>query len=125
MQTPFTAHVEHYSANRIDPHSVWLQQLTAWRGHNCGVVALERSWLTGALTFLYRADKTKAFALAIGLKPLTTPVCSPQSNGMAESFVNLTDDRHLNHPPTKARPLCCYPAIPEPNAAASFICTFA
>jgi len=27
------------------------------------------------------------FASDIGLKPLTTPVCSPQSNGMAESFV--------------------------------------
>lgn len=25
--------------------------------------------------------------MAIGLKPLTTPVCSPQSNGMAEGFV--------------------------------------
>ena len=27
-------------------------------------------------------------ALALGLKPINTPVCSPQSNGMAESFVN-------------------------------------
>jgi transposase InsO family protein len=35
----------------------------------------------------YTAEKTRAFALSIGLKPLTTPVCSPQSNGMAESFV--------------------------------------
>lgn len=35
----------------------------------------------------YTAVKTKAFASALGLKPLTTPVCSPQSNGMAESFV--------------------------------------
>jgi putative transposase len=25
---------------------------------------------------------------SLGLKPITTPVCSPQSNGMAESFVN-------------------------------------
>ncbi len=24
----------------------------------------------------------------LGLKPINTPVCSPQSNGMAESFVN-------------------------------------
>jgi transposase InsO family protein len=36
----------------------------------------------------YTADKTRSFAASIGLKPLTTPVCSPQSNGMAESFVN-------------------------------------
>ncbi len=26
--------------------------------------------------------------LNIEIKPVTTPVCSPQSNGMAESFVN-------------------------------------
>lgn len=35
----------------------------------------------------YIAGKTREFATDIGLKPLTTPVCSPQSNGMAESFV--------------------------------------
>ncbi|MFM0040078.1 IS3 family transposase [Paraburkholderia strydomiana] len=35
----------------------------------------------------YTADETRRFAVDIGLKPLTTPVCSPQSNGMAESFV--------------------------------------
>lgn len=35
----------------------------------------------------YTADDTRQFARNIGLKPLTTPVYSPQSNGMAESFV--------------------------------------
>ncbi|MCP1121614.1 IS3 family transposase [Robbsia andropogonis] len=35
----------------------------------------------------YIAPETRAFANGIGLTPLTTPVCSPQSNGMAESFV--------------------------------------
>ena len=35
----------------------------------------------------YIASKTREFARRIGLKPLTTPVRSPQSNGMAESFV--------------------------------------
>jgi putative transposase len=30
----------------------------------------------------YIAGKTREFATDIGLKPLTTPVCSPQSNGM-------------------------------------------
>lgn len=35
----------------------------------------------------YIAHRTRAFAAQIGLKPLTTPVSSPQSNGMAESFV--------------------------------------
>jgi len=36
----------------------------------------------------YRAHETHALARALGLEPLHTPVCSPQSNGMAESFVN-------------------------------------
>jgi putative transposase len=35
----------------------------------------------------YIADETLTFSWAIGLKPITTPVRSPQSNGMAESFV--------------------------------------
>ncbi|CBW76006.1 Transposase [Mycetohabitans rhizoxinica HKI 454] len=35
----------------------------------------------------YTADETRRFATEIGLKPLTTPVCSAQNNGMAESFV--------------------------------------
>lgn len=35
----------------------------------------------------YTAEQTRSFARQIGLVPLTTPVCSPQSNGMAESFV--------------------------------------
>lgn len=36
----------------------------------------------------YIAADTKRIAKELGLKPITTPVCSPQSNGMAESFVN-------------------------------------
>lgn len=35
----------------------------------------------------YVAHQTRQFARELGLTPLTTPVCSPQSNGMAESFV--------------------------------------
>jgi putative transposase len=35
----------------------------------------------------YIAKETRAFAREIGLEPLTTPVTSPQSNGMAEAFV--------------------------------------
>jgi putative transposase len=31
---------------------------------------------------------TRHVARSLGLKPINTPVCSPQSNGMAESFVN-------------------------------------
>ena len=34
----------------------------------------------------YRS-RYRSFAKELGLKPVTTPVTSPQSNGMAESFV--------------------------------------
>ena len=36
----------------------------------------------------YVAHDTKRIARSLGLTPVNTPVCSPQSNGMAESFVN-------------------------------------
>jgi putative transposase len=36
----------------------------------------------------YRAHETHALARALGIEPVHTPACSPQSNGMAESFVN-------------------------------------
>ncbi|QBR40006.1 hypothetical protein EHF36_04695 [Kerstersia gyiorum] len=46
----------------------------------------EIEWLTDNGS-AYIAGKTRAFVQQIGLKPVTTPVRSPQSNGMAESFV--------------------------------------
>jgi len=36
----------------------------------------------------YIAVDTRSVARQLGLRPINTPVCSPQSNGMAESFVN-------------------------------------
>jgi transposase InsO family protein len=36
----------------------------------------------------YIAHETQRIARSLGLTPVNTPVCSPQSNGMAESFVN-------------------------------------
>jgi putative transposase len=36
----------------------------------------------------YIAHDTRRVARQLGLTPINTPVCSPQSNGMAESFVN-------------------------------------
>ena len=36
----------------------------------------------------YIAADTRAMARSLGLLPVNTPVCSPQSNGVAESFVN-------------------------------------
>ena len=35
----------------------------------------------------YIAEDTLTFSKEVGLKPITTPVRSPKSNGMAESFV--------------------------------------
>jgi len=43
-------------------------------------------WLTDNGS-CYTAHQTQSFAKQLGLKPLTTPVESPESNGMAESFV--------------------------------------
>lgn len=43
-------------------------------------------WLTDNGS-CYTAAQTRSFARQLGLKPVTTPVTSPQSNGMAESFV--------------------------------------
>ena len=43
-------------------------------------------WLTDNGS-CYVAHETRRFARDIGLEPLTTPVESPQSNGMAEAFV--------------------------------------
>jgi putative transposase len=36
----------------------------------------------------YIAHDTRRIARSLGLTPINTPICSPQSNGMAESFVN-------------------------------------
>jgi putative transposase len=33
------------------------------------------------------AAETRSFAKQLGLKPVTTPLTSPQSNGLAESFM--------------------------------------
>lgn len=47
----------------------------------------------------YIADRTRTFAREIGLNPLTTPVCSPQSNGMAESFVKTMKRDYVSFMP--------------------------
>jgi len=51
----------------------------------------------------YTAEQTRAFAREIGLLPLTTPVCSPQSNGMAESFVKTMKRDYIAHMPRPDR----------------------
>lgn len=44
----------------------------------------------------YIAKETRRIAKALGLQPINTPVCSPQSNGMAESFVNTFRRDYVN-----------------------------
>ena len=51
----------------------------------------------------YIAEQTRAFARDIGLQPVTTPVCSPQSNGMAESFVKTMKRDYIAHMPRPDR----------------------
>ena len=55
------------------------------------VEALPAGYLLQFLTdngSAYIAHETGRVARTLGLTPINTPVCSPQSNGMAESFVN-------------------------------------
>lgn len=65
----------------------------------------EIEWLTDNGSG-YTAEKTWVFASGIGLKPLTTPVCSPQSNCMAERFVKTMKRDYVTF-------------MPKPNAASA------
>jgi hypothetical protein len=47
----------------------------------------------------YIAEETLMFSRKIGLKPVTTPVRSPQSNGMAESFVKTIKRDYISWMP--------------------------
>ncbi len=51
----------------------------------------------------YTAEQTRQFARQIGLQPVTTPVRSPQSNGMAESFVKTIKRDYVAHMPKPDR----------------------
>ncbi|WP_311969563.1 IS3 family transposase [Pseudomonas baltica] len=51
----------------------------------------------------YIAEQTRLFARQIGLQPVTTPVRSPQSNGMAESFVKTIKRDYVAHMPKPDR----------------------
>ncbi|WP_226505023.1 IS3 family transposase [Pseudomonas sp. MWU16-30317] len=51
----------------------------------------------------YIAEQTRLFARQIGLQPVTTPVRSPQSNGMAESFVKKIKRDYVAHMPKPDR----------------------
>ena len=47
----------------------------------------------------YTAEASRAFARMLGLEPVTTPVRSPQSNGMAESLVKTIKQDYVAHMP--------------------------
>ena len=51
-------------------------------------------WLTDNGS-AYIDHRTRTFARELGLEPLTTPVRSPQSNGMAESFVKTMKHNYV------------------------------
>ncbi len=56
-------------------------------------------WLTDNGS-CYVSGETRKFAREIGFKPLTTPVESPQSNGMAEAFVRTIKRDYVRVNPT-------------------------
>ncbi|UCP11589.1 integrase core domain-containing protein [Pseudomonas sp. MM213] len=51
----------------------------------------------------YTAEQTRLFAPQIGFQPVTAPVRSPQSNGMAESFVKTIKRNYLMYIPRPDR----------------------
>lgn len=53
-------------------------------------------WLTDNGS-AYINHRRRSFARELDLEPLTTPVRSPQSNGMAESFVNTMNHDYVAH----------------------------
>ena len=63
-----------------------MMQAVEYRFGRYAIVPSEIDWLTDNGS-CYTAAETRSFARTLGLKPVTTPVSSPQSNGMAESLV--------------------------------------
>ena len=51
----------------------------------------------------YTVEQTRLFARQIGLRPVTAPVRSPQSKGMAESFVKTIKRDYFVHMPKPDR----------------------
>ncbi|MFN7506046.1 MAG: IS3 family transposase [Limnobacter sp.] len=63
-----------------------IMQAVEYRFGACSTLPKQIEWLTDNGS-CYTAIEKRRFARQLGLKPITTPVESPQSNGMAESFV--------------------------------------
>ena len=71
-----------YDSNTVQ--DVMLRSVERRFGQNLPTSPIE--WLTDNGS-AYRADETRRFAKMLGLEPKTTAIRSPQSNGVAESFV--------------------------------------
>jgi putative transposase len=81
----------------------WRTSVTENRFSNALCTPSEIEWLSDNGSD-YTANDTRRCSREIGLNPLTTPVCSPQSNGMADRFVK-----------TMKRDYVAF--MPKPNAA--------
>jgi putative transposase len=66
------------------------------------LLATPVQWLTD-VGLAYTTEQTRLFARQIGLQPVTTPVRSPQSNGMAESLVKTIKRNYVVHMPKPDR----------------------
>jgi putative transposase len=77
-----------------------MMQAVEYRFGSCSTAPKQIEWLTDNGS-CYTSIHTQRFAKQLGLKPITTPVQSPQSNGMAESFVKTfkRDYARLAHRP--------------------------
>jgi len=94
----------------------WVASPTGYSGNDIRDLMLERvekrlgeqlpttpvQWLSDNGS-AYIAEQTRQFARQIGLQPVTTPVRSPQSNGMAESFVKTIKRDYVAHMPKPDR----------------------
>lgn len=96
----------------------WVASPTGYSGDDIRdlmLVSVEKSFGDQILTIpvhwlsdygsAYVAEQTRLLAREIGLQPVTTAVRSPQSNGMAESFVKTIKRDYVAHKPKPDRKL--------------------
>lgn len=79
-----------------DVQNVMLEAVEKRLGLDTSSVPIE--WLSDNGS-AYTAEATRTFARMLGLEPVTTPVRSPQSNGMAESLVKTIKRDYVAHMP--------------------------
>jgi len=60
---------------------------------------------------IYTSDETRAFGAEIGFEMCTTPPYSPESNGMAESFVKASSATTCTSPTSGRQPTCCVTSL--------------